>query len=62
MHYLDHYERDVPLTGWTNTQVPLKHLADRSKVTGYENVTLTNVLRGNVIYLLDEAQSSYEVS
>lgn len=57
MYYLNRSEQVVLLTGWTNTQDPLEHLAERSKL---KNVTSENVLHRNVIFLLDEAQSSYE--
>lgn len=57
MHYISRGEQVVLLTGWTNTHDSLEHLAFRSK---FKDVNSTNVLHHNAVYLIDEAQSSYE--
>lgn len=58
-HYLHSQVPVVFMTGWFHIIDPLEHLVRQCNAAGYREVTRGNLLRQNLIFILDEAQISY---
>jgi hypothetical protein len=62
VYYRKRRERVVFLNGWHNVSDPRIHLVDKCKAYGYYGVEPHTLAYANVVFILDEAQQSYDDS
>lgn len=61
-YYKDRDEPAVLIEGWHNISDPTTHLIEQSIRSGYNGVTPWNLLDLDIVFLIDEAQQSYQDS
>lgn len=61
-HYIYRSKPVVLIDGWHNVPDPTTHLVERSILSGYVGVTPINLLTLDIVFLIDEAQQSYQDS